>query len=129
MNVILGVTTGHDASACVLIGGRVASYALRERMSAVRHHYGLDRRTIDAALAGAGIRPRDISAVAITSTQLNPGLIDDADYFSFDVLVLLRHELECLNVVFLRAQQGHRDAVLTRATMRRRRMVAIESGM
>jgi hypothetical protein len=47
----------------------------------------------------------------------------------FPLLVLLRHELECLNVVFLRAQQGHRDAVLTRATMRRRRIVAIESGM
>jgi len=50
-------------------------------------------------------------------------------YFKIDALVLLRHELECLCVVFLRAQQGHREVVLASATMRRRRMVAIESGM
>jgi hypothetical protein len=44
-------------------------------------------------------------------------------------LVLLRHEVRRRRVMFVRAQQGHRAAFLTRATLRRRRMVAIESGM
>ncbi|MGH8623289.1 MAG: hypothetical protein ACRET3_14235, partial [Burkholderiales bacterium] len=45
------------------------------------------------------------------------------------VLVLLRHKLRRLRAAFVRAQQGHRGALLTRATIRRRRMVAIELGM
>ena len=44
-------------------------------------------------------------------------------------LILLCHELGCLRWGFGRVQQGHRGALLTRATIRRRRRVAIELGM
>jgi hypothetical protein len=50
------------------------------------------------------------------------------DFFS-RLLVLLCHELRCLRGGFGRVQQGHRGALLTRATIRRRRRVAIELGM
>ena len=43
-----------------------------------------------------------------------------------DVLVLLRHKRR--RRTFLRAQQGHRGTLLTRAKINRRRMVAIEFG-
>jgi len=44
-------------------------------------------------------------------------------------LILLRHKLRRFRGAFGRAQQGHRGALRTSATIRRRRMVAIELGM
>jgi carbamoyltransferase len=78
---ILGIALGHDASATVLLEGRIASYVLRERHSRIRHHYGIDRRTIETALRDAGIKAPNIGAVAVTATQQMPALIDDEDYF------------------------------------------------
>jgi hypothetical protein len=52
-----------------------------------------------------------------------------ADYFR-GLLVLLRHEFLRRDGPAIGAlQQGHRDRVLTRAPISRRRMVAIEFGM
>jgi hypothetical protein len=48
---------------------------------------------------------------------------------SYFGLILLCHELGCLRGGFGRVLQGHRGALLTRATIRRRRRVAIELGM
>lgn len=45
------------------------------------------------------------------------------------LLFLLCHKSSCLFRVFFRAQQGHRDRLVTSATIKRRRMVAIEFGM
>ena len=45
------------------------------------------------------------------------------------VLVLLCHKSRRLGGAFGRAQQGHRGALRTSATIRRRRSVAIELGM
>jgi hypothetical protein len=44
------------------------------------------------------------------------------------VLILLRHEPDRLALIGA-AQQGHRESVLTSATINRRRMVAMEFAM
>lgn len=82
-SVILGVGLGHDASATVLVDGVIQGHVLRERLSGVRHHYGLDKPCIRECLREAGVYSSDITQVAIASTQLMPALIDDADYFEF----------------------------------------------
>jgi carbamoyltransferase len=81
----LGIHLGHDASAATIVGGDIRSYVLRERHSRNRHHYGIDRRTIAAALKDADLSVTDLAGVAITATQHMPGLIDDEDYLSFVV--------------------------------------------
>lgn len=83
--IILGISTGHDAAATVLADGKVASHIVRERISGIRHHYGIDRNTIELALSDAGLTSADVTGVAVTATQLMPSLIDDADYFSFEI--------------------------------------------
>ena len=48
----------------------------------------------------------------------------------FRHLVLLHHKILCRECLAICAeQQGHRGRVLTKAAIRRRRMVAIELGM
>ncbi len=83
MTIVLGVGIGHDAAAAVLRDGVLLSHVLRERHSRVRHHLGIDRDTIERALAQAGITTEAVDAVAVTATQQMNALVDDADYFSF----------------------------------------------
>jgi carbamoyltransferase len=59
MNV-LGLHFGHDAAACVLRDGRIASYVLRERHARIKHAISLDLATITKALAAAGITPEEV---------------------------------------------------------------------
>lgn len=80
---ILGLNIGHDASATVLCDGKVISHVLRERHSKIRHHLGIDRLTIEAAIKEAGIAAGDIKSCAVTATQQMPGLIDDPGYLRF----------------------------------------------
>jgi carbamoyltransferase len=79
---ILGISLGHDASVAVIVRGEIISFVLRERHSRTRHHYGIDRRTIETALKDAGLRVSDVAVVAVTSTQHMPALIDEEDYVS-----------------------------------------------
>lgn len=66
---ILGLNFGHDAAATVIRDGKIASYALRERLVRTKHAVSLDERTIRAALDDAGILAENIDFVAITSSQ------------------------------------------------------------
>ena len=58
----------------------------------------------------------------------SPMAVNASDVFC-NHLVLLRHKLRRLRAMLERAQQGHRGTLLTSAKIRRRRRVAIESGM
>ena len=62
--------------------GRILSYVMRERHNRVKHALTLDMKTIDAALSAAGLRPDQIDAVAITSTQCIELIIDAPERFS-----------------------------------------------
>lgn len=72
---ILGVHLGHDASVSVLADGEIVAHVLQERISRIRHDYGLDLDTIQIALQEAGINTSQIHSVAITGTQQTPSII------------------------------------------------------
>jgi len=58
------------------------------------------------------------------------GMMGPADFsWTHHALVLLRQKFERLYFVIRARQQGHRGKLATRASINRRRMVAIEFGM
>ncbi len=73
MRHFLGLHFGHDASASIVTeDGTCIVSVLQERLTRVRHDYGLDVETVDAALRFVGLSIREISGVGITSTQQMP---------------------------------------------------------
>jgi|694.fasta_scaffold46315_2 carbamoyltransferase len=77
---ILGLHFGHDAAACVLRDGQVASYVMRERHARIKHAISLDTRTIQAAMDAARLTWDQIDHCAITSTQNIELIIDDPGF-------------------------------------------------
>lgn len=69
MPVILGLHFGHDASAAVLVDGRLAAFIQRERLCRIKYAYSLDSATVEYALREAGVTVEAVDAVAVTSTQ------------------------------------------------------------
>lgn len=67
--VILGLQFGHDASASVIIDGKLASHVLRERHCRVKHAVGLTATDVGKAMDGAGISIEDVDYCAVVSTQ------------------------------------------------------------
>ncbi|MFT3986950.1 carbamoyltransferase C-terminal domain-containing protein [Aestuariivirga sp.] len=98
-SIILGVSAGHDGAASVLVDGRVAAHILRERQTGIRHHYGIDRDTVERALREAGVSAADVTQVAFTATQIVPGLVDDWDYLSFSAAESVSPDPSFQNVI------------------------------
>lgn len=81
--VVLGLHAGHDASATVVVGGRIASHILRERISRRRHDFGLSADLIECALTDAGLSIDDIEWTALTGTQSLPLLVNDKRFVTW----------------------------------------------
>jgi len=64
--IILGLSTGHDASAAIFIGGKLVSFCKQERMSRIKQQsgYPLHQECIDEALDAAGITSIQIDKVS-----------------------------------------------------------------
>jgi carbamoyltransferase len=68
--IVLGLNAfGHDAAAVLLVDGRVAFAASEERFDRVRHSAAFPARAAAAALAAAGLSPRDVGVVAFPWTR------------------------------------------------------------
>ncbi|GEM_PF-328713 len=80
---ILGLHLGHDASASVISDSGLLVSVVQERLTRVRHDFGLDIETIDTALQSAGLSLDRIDQVAITCTQLMPAVIRSPGDLSF----------------------------------------------
>ena len=67
MTAVLGVNFGHpDASACLLIDGRLTMALAEERLGRrVKHDPAFPTHAIRAILADAGLRLKDIDYVAV----------------------------------------------------------------
>lgn len=81
--VVLGVTFGHDSSVTILVNGIIKSHILSERITGVKHNYGVSKKLIQEALNEAKICALDITHVAVSATQEMPMLIEDSDYIDF----------------------------------------------
>lgn len=65
MSVILGISSSHDASACVLRDGKLVAAISEERISRIKCDGGhLPRLAIDACLAQAGLARTDVDHIA-----------------------------------------------------------------
>jgi len=70
MTIVMGMHMGHDASVAIVRDGHLVAFAQRERLSRIKHAYGLDRATLNHVLDQAGIcSAQEIDWVAVTSTQ------------------------------------------------------------
>ncbi|MBI4229361.1 MAG: hypothetical protein HY608_00840 [Planctomycetes bacterium] len=69
-DVILGIHPGHDATATLLVDGRVVASVAEERLSRVKNHTGFPYRAIEAVLRLGGVGARDVKGVAFTFREL-----------------------------------------------------------
>lgn len=66
---VLGIHDGHNSGACILQDGKVAAAVSAERLSRVKNDTGYSAAAVAEVLRIAGIKPSDVSIVAIASTQ------------------------------------------------------------
>jgi carbamoyltransferase len=65
--VVLGINAYHgDASAALLVDGRLVAAIEEERFTRVKHWAGLPRQAMRACLAMAGLRPEDVDHFAVS---------------------------------------------------------------
>ena len=64
--IVLGLVDGlHDAGAALVLDGTLVAAANEERFSRVKLQGGMPARSIGAVLATAGVRARDVEAIAV----------------------------------------------------------------
>ncbi|MBF0372122.1 MAG: carbamoyltransferase [Alphaproteobacteria bacterium] len=93
-SVILGIHDGHEASACVMVGGEVISAAQEERFSGLKVEYGYPAKAIEACLSLAGLSEGDIDEVVIASHTLNPSAAKVKRAANFSVSDWIREQHE-----------------------------------
>lgn len=71
---VLGVNSGHDASACLLVGGSIVAIAAEERFTRIKHESGFPMAAIGFCLESGGLDARDLDVVAIAGNHLPVGL-------------------------------------------------------
>lgn len=65
MPLVLGVNTTHDACATLLRDGEIVLAVEEERLSRVKHHFGIPVRAVEACLREAGATIDDLDHVAL----------------------------------------------------------------
>ncbi|RMH56617.1 MAG: carbamoyltransferase [Candidatus Hydrogenedentota bacterium] len=74
MRAILGIQEAHDASAALMVDGRIVAAAQEERFSGLKGDYGFPRQAVAYCLREAGIDSSDLDEVALASHSWNPVL-------------------------------------------------------
>src|SRR5437762_11857869 len=69
MSLVLGLNSTHDAAATLLEGGEIVMALEEERLSRVKHHFGMPVRAIEACCAAAGVSIADVEHAAF---YMNP---------------------------------------------------------
>lgn len=70
--IVLGVHDGHNASAALMIDGKLVSAIAEERLSRNKHEYGYPGQAIQSVLDSAGITINDIDHIAMATPTLPP---------------------------------------------------------
>ena len=73
--IILGIHDGHDASASLMINGKVVAANQEERFSKLKGDYGLPFKAIKCCLKQGGVSLTNIDEIAVASHKLNPVLL------------------------------------------------------
>ena len=67
MNV-LGIHTGHDSSAALIVDGRIVADVAEERFSRIKHDAGLPLNCINYCLKSQKLTMADIDCVAVPAS-------------------------------------------------------------
>ncbi|WP_072090891.1 carbamoyltransferase C-terminal domain-containing protein [Candidatus Pelagibacter communis] len=73
--IILGIHDGHDASASLMIKGKIVAANQEERFSRLKGDYGLPLKAIRCCLKQGNISINDVDEIAVASHTLNPVLL------------------------------------------------------
>lgn len=71
---ILAIQEAHDASAALMIDGRIVAAAQEERFTGLKGDYGFPSKAIQSCLHSAGITSADLDQVILCSHKWNPVL-------------------------------------------------------
>lgn len=74
MRIILGLQEAHDASAALMIDGKIVACAQEERFTGLKGDYGYPTNSIAFCLKYAGIDPSSIDEVVLATHKWNPVL-------------------------------------------------------
>ena len=90
---IIGVHSGHDASACLLRDNKIAFAIEKERLTRKKHDFGDPIECVDYLLASEGILPRQIDLV-VRNNWFDAVSLNDEYYLKFpNVVVNKNHHL------------------------------------
>jgi len=67
VRIILGIQEAHDASAALMIDGRIVAAAQEERFTGLKGDYGYPEHAVRHCLRSAGIESDMIDEVALAS--------------------------------------------------------------
>ena len=69
---ILGISTGHDSGACVVINGKIVAAINEERFSRIKNHVGFPLQSIEKVLLISNIKISDLQYIAIEGKKVDP---------------------------------------------------------
>lgn len=70
--IILGIHDSHNASASLIIDGKLVCSIAEERLSRLKNHYGFPAKAIKCVLEKSGISIKDVDRIAMSSKHLPP---------------------------------------------------------
>ena len=73
--IVLGIHDGHDASASLMINGKIVAANQEERFSKLKGDYGLPIKAIKCCLKQGNVSLAKIDEIAVASHTLNPVLL------------------------------------------------------
>jgi carbamoyltransferase len=74
MKYILGIQTGHDAAAALIVDGKIIADAAEERFTRVKNDCSFPLSAIAFCLNYAGIKPEELDAIALPHNYLPPSV-------------------------------------------------------
>ncbi len=72
--IILGIHSGHDSAAAIVVDGKIVAAAAEERFSRIKNDSSFPIQAIEYCLRWCGISTKEIDCLAVPSVHLHPDL-------------------------------------------------------
>ena len=69
--IVLGGYEGHNASACIMINGKIIAASHEERFSKIKNDVGMPIKSMKYCMEEAGVKPNDIDEVMLCNDKFN----------------------------------------------------------
>ena len=92
--IILGIHDGHNASASLIVDGKLVCALAEERLSRSKHHYGYPDRAIQSVLETAGITTKNIDRISMSTKTLPPAYFYTRRNSTFSIKDYWKEQIE-----------------------------------